>query len=458
MPGAVALCGSLCVAAARKGDVAMLTHMHPDPQCDGHAGAVAQAAAEGGQIAALEWLLSQPPARAPSSSPPSAGPPAPTSRWLQDPRICAVAALRGRRGALEWLRAHHARWDETTCEGAAAGGHLGLLRWLHAEGCPWDERTFRAAVTSYDMDESDRWEMLEWLRDQRCPWDASVFSAAAEHGRLRVLEWLHAGGCPWDERTFRAAVTSCDMDEPDRWKVLEWLRDQRCPWDASVFSAAAKHCRLRVLEWLHRHGCPWHPQTVCLYAARMGHLPVLQVVRRLLPNTVAADAGRGQPAHRRMSFFDATRGVCAEAACHDQRAVLRWAHGQGCAFDWGVGASAAWAGRKEILDWVYRDCHCPWHPHVWVYALCGRARADVVPWLNRYVRLWDLDLDYIVTWCSDEQIDLLLSWAIRGHIPWPANTSVRNLVNKNPTDDDNDGRDNDACSSHHYAHIADIFG
>lgn len=75
---------------------------------------------------------------------------------------CALAAQGGHLAALQWLRARGCPWDASTCAMAAYDGHLNVLQWAHANGCPWNSRTTCYAQRRGHTD------CLAFARKQRC--------------------------------------------------------------------------------------------------------------------------------------------------------------------------------------------------------------------------------------------------------------------------------------------------
>ena len=61
-------------------------------------------------------------------------------------------------------------------------------------------------------------------------------------------------------------------------EVLQWARANRCPWDWATCAFAAEGGHLEVLQWARANGCKWDAQT-CSRAARGGHLEMLQWAR-----------------------------------------------------------------------------------------------------------------------------------------------------------------------------------
>jgi hypothetical protein len=61
-------------------------------------------------------------------------------------------------------------------------------------------------------------------------------------------------------------------------KLLQWARANGAPWTARTCAYAARGGHLDVLQWAQASGCPWDELT-CALAAKGGHLEVLQWAR-----------------------------------------------------------------------------------------------------------------------------------------------------------------------------------
>jgi hypothetical protein len=100
----------------------------------------------------------------------------------------ATAAEGGQLAVLQWLRRQEppCPWDEMTCTAAAEGGQLAVLQWLWGQDppCPWIAKTCYAAA------EHGHLQVLQWARARGCPWDEAVaYKRAAHAGQLEVLRW-----------------------------------------------------------------------------------------------------------------------------------------------------------------------------------------------------------------------------------------------------------------------------
>jgi hypothetical protein len=166
------------------------------------------------------------------------------TQWhCQLPTFLGFSAARsGSISMLNWLRAEGiCTADAAMCAGAAAGGHLAALKHLRSEGCYWDGQdvaVFAAASGSI--------ETIDWVRQQQgIEITADVMKAAAEAGETAMCEHLRSIGCAWN-------TSACNY--------------------------AAVEGHLDTLRWLREHGCPWNVGELCMDAAGVGNIYVLEFV------------------------------------------------------------------------------------------------------------------------------------------------------------------------------------
>jgi hypothetical protein len=107
-----------------------------------------------------------------------------------DEGLCLAAAKGGQLQVLKWLLENDCPWDERACSGAAQFGHLGVLKWSDANDCPWDEKTCTGAAQFGHV------EVLQWARANGCPWEKRTRVCAAQGGHVEILQWARANGCP----------------------------------------------------------------------------------------------------------------------------------------------------------------------------------------------------------------------------------------------------------------------
>jgi hypothetical protein len=130
---------------------------------------------------------------------------------------CRAAAEGGQLAVLQWLREMGCPWDAYTCHFAALYGHLDVLKWARANGCGWGVLTCTYAAIGGHL------AVLQWARAAGCHWNSLTCSEAAGAGHLTILQWARANGCPWDEDTVSYARYNHHVE------VAEWARANGCP-------------------------------------------------------------------------------------------------------------------------------------------------------------------------------------------------------------------------------------
>ena len=165
-------------------------------------------------------------------------------------------------------------------------------------------------------------------------------------------------------------------------------------YDASNPWHVAMRGDLPTLKLMHQRGEISRGSTkkMCLWAARGGHLEVLQWARA---NGCPWDASTRQRAGISMccsgrSQTDARGAYAAEGGQLD---VLQWARANGCPWDGSTCAGAAEGGQLDVLQWA-RANGCPWNETTCEYAVKGGkfelykwARANGCTWIGRW-RIW----------------------------------------------------------------------
>jgi len=213
------------------------------------------AAAEGGHLEALQWLVLK-------------------ARVNGARNTTYHAALGGALECLRWAVEHGCGMDAGVYVAAAKHGHAHVIRWLADEQrVPWSgDDVLACELTAARGD----LELLQYLRDRGCPWTAGTCAAAAGAGHMHVLRWARATGCAWNNRATAAAA------EGGHREVLQWLRaqDPPCPWDSRSCAAAAKGGHLTVLQWLRActPPCPWDGSALT-WALHQGHAAVAAWLR-----------------------------------------------------------------------------------------------------------------------------------------------------------------------------------
>ncbi len=317
-------CHVVLGAALRGGHVAVADWLVDEAGCplpsdEDQGDPVWMAAAEGGHVEALRWLL---------------GRGLPVYPWS----VLQAAEA----GHLEAVRFLHAQFgaeltEEDTRENmfadAAGSGSLPTAAWLLQAGCPMGPDAYLLAARAGDAD------MVVWLAGEaRCPWGhgtlsrvidlwpgavssrpglhravevllgagckpadgaaSSCVAAAAEHGDLVLLRRLHGElGVGFGRWTLAAAAEGgCEA-------VLEWLVGVGCVEeeaeegeDLDPYARAAGHGDMATLTWLERLGVAFTPRVVSSAIECEADLPVVRwLVERGAPwkaNDVMWDSGR----------------------------------------------------------------------------------------------------------------------------------------------------------------------
>jgi hypothetical protein len=189
---------------------------------------VSEAAAEGGNIATLEWLKQQ------------------GCLWFA--RICAAAAKGGHKHVLMWALEKGCKLDAKCCAASAEGGHLEVLQWLRICGCPWDVwEVQRAAIRGGNLG------VLQWLEKQESCFQMSFteLHQAAVRGEVGPLQSAAADGCLLPGNLCSIAARLGHL------AILEWGKEIGIPVSSFVMYTAVVYGQAHVLQWLTDHGCPW---------------------------------------------------------------------------------------------------------------------------------------------------------------------------------------------------------
>jgi hypothetical protein len=140
------------------------------------------------------------------------------SRWLSymppgflGASACRAAAEGGSIAALQWLRMVGCRWYEDACIAAAFGGHWHVIAYLLQNGVPWDVLAFDTAA------EAGQLHVLQVARLCGFEWSKGTCNAAAAGNRLEVLQWCVAQGAPINVKT----CLRCAQESPE---CQAWLR------------------------------------------------------------------------------------------------------------------------------------------------------------------------------------------------------------------------------------------
>jgi hypothetical protein len=110
-------------------------------------------------------------------------------------------------------------------------------------------------------------------------------------------------------------------------------------------------------------------------------------------------------------------GTCAHAAYEGHLEVLQWARQNGCPWDRGTCSGAAYGGHLEVLKWA-RQNGCPWD-----WRTCANAayegHLEVLQWARQNGCEWD---EETCSAAAQEGHLEVLQWARQNRCPWNART------------------------------------
>jgi hypothetical protein len=190
--------------------------------------------------------------------------------FVPDPASWSCQFNAGRVADIETLRELHEQhqmpYTEDVSRGAARSGSVSKLQWLLDEQqCPAPDNLDCAAVYAPTLD------MLKWVKQRGCVFTADTCAAAAKSMRAAdVLQYLQCEGVAFDFRTMVTAISYQDL------QLVQWLHEHGCPLSQAAALAAASLQELTDLSWLHSVGCPCDYDFLCLSAASVGDIDLLQ--------------------------------------------------------------------------------------------------------------------------------------------------------------------------------------
>ncbi|KXZ45703.1 hypothetical protein GPECTOR_51g688 [Gonium pectorale] len=240
---------------------------------------------------------------------------------------------------LAWLQERGYRLDVTALEAAAGTGGAAALRYLLAEAGVSVSGQKQENIM-YTVCEGGRLEALRELHAAGWPLNnARCALCAARLGHLHVLAWLEetlgAGALGIGRGIFTAAARYSGSVE-----VLAWLVDRGCEWGPYDINAAAKSGCEEAVEWLvARAGAVEIAGSPFMDPCRNGDLAMARLLRRL-----------GVP-------WGPDGEAVSDAARDAPLPMLRWLLEEGCPVgDYGAARAAAQernSGRAEALELLW---------------------------------------------------------------------------------------------------------
>jgi hypothetical protein len=186
------------------------------------------------------------------------------------------AAEWGKVEHLEWLRLNDYVLNRTVITGGRAANilrkavdcnRLNVLEWIGRNGLVQksDLNDWRIAEKAA---KNGNLEIVKWLFNKGFS-KGAVCSKAAKRGRLDIVQWTFANGAYLTEAGLVSAAKKGHL------KIIKWAHKQNCI-SSNVICAAIDAGQLEILEWMYSCRYPLEQFSVCLEAARKGHLHVLK--------------------------------------------------------------------------------------------------------------------------------------------------------------------------------------
>ncbi len=252
-------CENLIFAAASIGHVELLKYLVTKPGNE-LSSIVMQSAARSGRIEAMEWLRAQ-------------IPPCP---WHI--HTSSAAAQSGNMCALQWLIDQGCPVDELTTMMCAGGGHLDFLKYLHDPpmnipipsnsvshaargghlhvlrylvescGCVADNDTVQCGLAA----SARSLPCLQYLRAHNYRWNANTCKNASIAGALELLKWACDNGCQFD-------VVECMLAaaQGGQLSIVAFLHETlHVPFPSNIRDIVASRHYMRLLRWLDAHHAP----------------------------------------------------------------------------------------------------------------------------------------------------------------------------------------------------------
>ena len=204
--------------------------------------------------------------------------------------------------------------------------------------------------------------------DPHCYSRANIlFRTAALEGKLEILIW--GEDCGYELKKllgYRVETVNHALKNQNiiayaarngHLNVVQYMRKLGIGWDERTCRFAAMNGHLELLKWCRANQCTWDERT-CAYAALNGHFELL---KWCWENQCPWD-----------------EDTCAYAAATGNLEILIWARANQCPWDEWTCAKAAAGGHLNLLKWA-RANQCPWNTHTCSFA-AYRGHLDVLKW------------------------------------------------------------------------------
>ncbi|KAG5191300.1 hypothetical protein JKP88DRAFT_174683 [Tribonema minus] len=317
--------------------------------------------------------------------------------------VTDAAAAGGNLTTLQWLLENDVPLTTKTAQAAARGGHVHVLAWLLRAGV-YDKKMFSHAGAG------GMTNVLQWLHDipdknlRRLGKFSTAVTSAAATGQVETLKWLIDHGFKTRNHDITAAAqggfTECvELIYPHvvvglcddavnaaagagNAALVGWLVDHQFPTDRFTCEIVAKMGDVHLLERIRVRGEKLN-RSICRGAAAGGHLHVLQYAKdngyRGGEDACRAAAGGGHLEALKHIHADGallTQFTFTQAARFGDVDVLEWLWQQDCPWSANTYAAAAAGGHLHALQWL-RERGCQWNAHT-ITEAAEYGRLDIV--------------------------------------------------------------------------------
>jgi Ankyrin repeats (many copies) len=209
---------------------------------------------------------------------------------------------------------------------------------------------------------------------------------------LNVLKWVYQKGCHLD-----LTITSGRAASAGKMDVLEWLIQHGCEPNRWAMTSAVANGHLSVLQELFKRGWTLHDQELGSYAARHGHIHILEWAlsqgKLCIRDHIDPNFG-GSPYHQ----------ILNDAASTGQLETLKWLIDHDAPKSESVCASAVHSGNIEIIQYLMgalnlngsskaQDLNDPSKNYPLIASCCSYAglngNLDILKWLRDQGCPWD---------------------------------------------------------------------
>ena len=320
----------------------------------------------------------------------------------------------GQLEALKWLQNKKGKLVEHVCGYAIQYGELEILKYLLENGYHVDQYAMSLAIRA------GRVEIIDYLHinlglkiNPECSWIDAIGES-----HIHVLDYLHAKAILIDEHdVFRVAIVN------NKFEALKWLYIHGYqPYDNALDDAVDRgfynneeHCSVEIVKWLlekfpHRYRIN---DKVCYYAARNGHLELLQSAQKQhysFNDRVISTAAWYNQEHivewLLTNNYPFNEDVCDVFARNGNLEMLKFVRNYGCPWTSKLYETATWNEHFHIIEYAYEN-GCPWNLKL-LEIVARRKNFRIMKWICKK------NLPYVGDVCSA----LLSSESENGKVSW----------------------------------------